>query len=203
MVKYVSLHGVVESWYENHANWMSCPQSTFKNCEFPSTQSFATAGLSVADAGGRFVSCAVVKARRSAPARHFATFNFSRAVLCHLYFSRGELRSSMREEKRSKGVIKQQIMSKKGYEKTTIRRWLKKGHQIVSKKCYVWRRISPRPLECYFEHWSCVVFIVNVCCLLLQMSARRLNSNVSMWWVYLSSSLETSSDLVLASSTSV
>ena len=54
----------------------------------------------------------VIKVRQSAPEHHSVTSNFSTAALRHLHFSRGELRSSVREEERSKGVITQQIMTK-------------------------------------------------------------------------------------------
>ena len=76
-----------------------------------------------------FCQCqAVVKIRWSAPERCSATSNFSRVALRHLYFSRGELRSSMREGETSKGVIMQQIMTKKGHESCT---------EIFS-GCYMW-----------------------------------------------------------------
>ena len=71
---------------------------------------------------------AVVKVRRSAPDCCSATFNFSRAVLWHVYVCRGELRE---RGERSKGAHTQQIMSKKGHEKTTM---TKKGHQNFQEK---------------------------------------------------------------------
>jgi len=81
---------------------------------------------------------AVVKVRWSALERCSATYNFSRALLHHLYFSRGELWF--------KKLRNTELCESAGEEHG--RKYFKKGHQDISKAMMTIKKVI-RILACY------------------------------------------------------